>query len=80
MIGMFRCCIEKFNDREDLFLWKLENFPGVAVSIQGLSPLPSLDFDIVVWTDVGESARGAPVCALKIEDVDNDVLEVEGVK
>jgi hypothetical protein len=59
-----------------IFFWKLENFPGVAVSIQGSSPLLSLDFDVVVWTDIGELARGAPVRALKIKDVDNDVLEV----
>ncbi len=33
----------------------------------------------MVCTDVGESARGAQVCALKFEDVDIDVLELEGL-
>jgi hypothetical protein len=58
-----------------IVVWKSENFPGVAVAIQGSSLLESL-FDVVVCTDEGESARSAPVRAPNFEGVDNDVLEV----
>ncbi len=53
--------------------WNIENLPGVAASIHGLSSLPTVVRNIVLWTETAESERDASARSLEFEDNDNDI-------